>query len=254
MEYWEKWLEYAENDLKASRLLYDNKDYRNAIYHLQQSEEKLSKAFLAKNTSIMTDKTAITFGHAWHEVLAKLVLGLNIYSKIDLNQPSKEFLELNSRKTDPNPSNEEVVELCSEISKKINDIDNPSPELQKALNESGDKYKDTFSIPAIENELKHVNDNPTFKHFIPGKLNDNIIKEKLKEYESNKGDISEYVNKMIPKFLFLIPMMMLSSLLVSHEKYARYPSEIDYEKHAIKTNYEKVYYILETLINNVKKS
>lgn len=249
MEYWEKWLEYAENDLKASRLLYDNRDYRNAIYHLQQAEEKLSKAFLAKNNTITADKTAKTFGHAWHEVLAELSLSLDPYLKY-LNQTSKEFLEHISRKIDPNPSNEEVVELCDEISKEISEIENPSPELQKTLKELGDKY---ISRSAIENALKHAIGDPAFKRFISERLNDNMIKAKLKEYESKKGDISEHANKMIPGLLFFIPMMALSSLLVSHESYARYPSEIDYEKHAIKTNYEKVSDILETLINDVKK-
>ncbi len=44
-----KWILFAENDLKASEILYDKNDfqfYHIIIFHTQQAVEKMIKAFL----------------------------------------------------------------------------------------------------------------------------------------------------------------------------------------------------------------
>jgi len=41
-----KWLEFASDDLEVAEVLYSNKRYRSAIFHLQQASEKLAKGIL----------------------------------------------------------------------------------------------------------------------------------------------------------------------------------------------------------------
>lgn len=61
----------AKDDFAISKILYNAKEYPNAIYHLQQAIEKLSKAFGLLNGFIDTD----TFEKKYHTTLKK-------YSKI----------------------------------------------------------------------------------------------------------------------------------------------------------------------------
>jgi HEPN domain-containing protein len=41
-----RWLEFAHEDLETAKVLYNNKRYRPAIFHLQQASEKLAKGIL----------------------------------------------------------------------------------------------------------------------------------------------------------------------------------------------------------------
>lgn len=52
-----EWLSASAKDLEAARLLYDNKLFANCLYHLQQSNEKLTKALLL-SIGILTPKRA----------------------------------------------------------------------------------------------------------------------------------------------------------------------------------------------------
>jgi HEPN domain-containing protein len=55
---WPEWLESSGKDLEASKLLFEAKIYPQALYHLQQANEKLAKALLLK-TGILAPQRAL---------------------------------------------------------------------------------------------------------------------------------------------------------------------------------------------------
>ncbi len=76
-------MECAGNDLKASKTLYSTGDYPNAIFHLQQSVEKATKAYALSIGLFKVDELK-GVGHDTPEVFLKLLAKKGILQSIDM--------------------------------------------------------------------------------------------------------------------------------------------------------------------------
>ena len=57
----DNWLIHSQKDLESANVLYENKLYSQALYHAQQSNEKLVKALLLQIGVLKTDITPDNF-------------------------------------------------------------------------------------------------------------------------------------------------------------------------------------------------
>ncbi len=61
----------AKADLRIAKLLHDNSEFPNSIYHFQQAVEKLSKAFGLKNNFIESKNIESKISHRSEKVFTK---------------------------------------------------------------------------------------------------------------------------------------------------------------------------------------
>lgn len=98
------WIDVSISDLKASQLLYENKQFWTSYYHFQQSTEKANKAF-ALLTDQLTEKEFFEIGHE----------PLKIYSKMIINHKNDVNRLIQALELYPEVAEHEVVSLTKHI-------------------------------------------------------------------------------------------------------------------------------------------
>ncbi|MEM0143759.1 MAG: HEPN domain-containing protein [Candidatus Parvarchaeum sp.] len=212
MEYWEELLDYANNDLNASELLYENNDYRNAIYHLQQANEKTAKSCLVKMGMIKNDEVASKFGHAWHRTLTTLVQKIISQVPIVLNTSEAELIKFLSGKANPSPANEEIIELCKYLQQFIEQVSNPNSNTKNEINQKLDneEYKNIFSEQNILKLFDNFSDSQLWYQFSPKEAKEpvkSLSEAQKKEYikkvlEEKGGNLYDYTKKIYLVFIY----------------------------------------------------
>jgi len=241
-KYAETWLNIASEDLASSKILYTNENYSQAIYLLQQCNEKLSKAILIQMGFIRTENESEKqrilrsilkvnlseqdFGHRWHK---KLITLLEDILKVSMSFES--ISELVPKK--PNEplfftNNFPDFKQRIDAAKKVNTNPDPSfDELAKTiefchlrLRESVDNER---AFMKIISELKLPNVDPIIADVesLFGIRLKKSRKDKLKKALQDPG--SALKNSILYSQIVTI-LAILSIYLVDHEEYARYPS------------------------------
>ena len=115
----ENWLSESRIDLKCANLLYRNKIFSRALYHLQQSNEKLAKGLLI-SIGFLTPKMARK------DLAIKSILGFRPKEPISYGHRILHSLLSDLKKTAP--TIEEVIEFIENLTKSWN-FENVKPKI-----------------------------------------------------------------------------------------------------------------------------
>jgi len=244
-------LECTKRDMNASKLLYKEKDYPNAVYHLQQATEKLAKAYFMlfplssyseiRQISHTTPKVFLQFlSKTWAKSL--------IYRLKSL-LPSVDFGAL-----------DEVPGIMKTISKTQTQV-----EIARLSEEQIKEFlKITDSISPAKTELSFEailrNQGMTIEEI--GKVaqeilqNENVSGETYKGLDL-KGLIRDAGDKMIRSVYFSVTLYVLAVITFPHERFTRYPDgDVKPAEYAssfgIVTQFEEIVYKLEEVFKHAE--
>ncbi len=247
----------AEKDLKSSLVLYKQKDYSNAVYLLQQSTEKLSKAcamnFLSmnsdsvKNTSHNTPKIYLNLfqNQQIKELIEKLA---DIFPQIDIKplDTIKERIEsVGKKETKVKYAKMSTTELTIllDTCDKLMEID-----IKESFTDSLKKQYGTNLNTLLDDVISSV------LTFFP-EIDDHSEEIELKKHvEENMGIVFDPLNNMI---VTILPLYILGIIMYSHESFTRYPEEpisnLDYNNEfGIVKVFKRVWDIEEELLIKLK--
>ncbi len=190
----------AEQDIEATKLLFSNKSYPLAVYHLQQATEKLAKAY-ALSLNFITEKELREISHKSPVAFIKAINNTWMKSYLDVlknvNQNintdtaplqkviNEDYLEL--AKT----PKEGVVAFCKIIESARNGLN--IPQMKTQINAFLDVFSESFENAELTSRLE------TVKSQIDQKLNaDNILS--------------------------FAALYLFSAVTFPHEAYTRYPN------------------------------
>jgi hypothetical protein len=244
-------LECARMDINASKLLYREKDYSNAVYHLQQATEKLAKAYFMLFPSssydeiraiqhttprvfldFMSKSKAKPLIYRLKSLLPSIDFGdldeiLDIVKTIKKSQTQVEIARL---------SNKEIKELL-----KIPDLILPS----KGENGFEDILRDLgMTVEEIEEVVrKEAQSENTYAQALTG--------------PSLKNKINNAGNHMIRLMYYFITLYVLAIITFPHESFTRYPDKevkpAEYAKGlGIVTEFEEVVRRLEEVFKHTQ--
>jgi HEPN domain-containing protein len=86
-EYSKETFSIAKDDLIDARRLYENERYNNALYHLQQSVEKIAKS-IAIESGVISKKDALNISHRTFDIFKLIRKNVTKFFS------SKEFMKL----------------------------------------------------------------------------------------------------------------------------------------------------------------
>lgn len=231
------WLEVSQEDLKASKLLFDNKLYPQSIFYYQQAVEKLIKYFGLKN-NIIQEKETRRVSHASSKIFKKAIKQL--HQHIPLNSDvDKDFVTMKEFITS-NPE-EIVVPKVIEL-------------IQNAYEQKNKSPYDIGNIETLEDFYKIAKrwypDDPNVEKCNLSS-NDEILRPYLnKIFQSAKK--RHYSYSVTIKILFI-----LNTLTETVVGKVRYPKEEDgmnpsdiYNNH--NPLVQSLPYFFETLENNIE--
>ncbi|MDX2190781.1 MAG: HEPN domain-containing protein [Bacteroidota bacterium] len=231
----EIWLDIAESDLKASRILYENKQYRTSYFFFQQASEKANKAY-ALISNQLTDSQFEDIGHKQFKIHRNLieVQKRKVAFLLSNNIPELPFNKKRS-KIDLNKQKEMLNEGVSYIDS-LNNLDLvniSSVELNKLINEIKKNIPKEIVLP--------VNIGTHFEHSfqVLNEWLNQIDNDKVAEYQkniselSNNKDLKEFLIKLFPIVLkkmgdisfVLIVLLSCAYITNQHVSKTRYPEQ-----------------------------
>ena len=238
----EEFLKIAEKDLKATKILYENKLYAQALFYFEQSVEKANKV-LALTSNKYSEKDMINFNHDVTRIYKDIIieqkrryenLSRNLNQISELN--STEFvknLDIESTKKEL----EESLRNLAEIQTERDDlVFIPTGEIQDILTKMSENEKEIKdSIKSVKNFRLTENNwdemkNDLFKQF-ENPNNINFTSSLKKEMDDSKLTIQELENGIKKMYLQMIHLMSVLSYL--------YPLGILTLPHAVITRYPK---------------
>ncbi|NMG83553.1 MAG: HEPN domain-containing protein [Methanosarcinales archaeon] len=237
----EEYLKIAKKDLKATKILYENKLYAQALFYFEQSVEKANKV-LALTSNKYSEKDMINFNHDVTRIYKDNIIeqkrryenlsrNLNQISELKNTEFVKNF-DIESRKKEC----EEFLRNLAEIQTERNDLIFISTwEIRDILTEISENDKEIKdSIKSVSNFRLTENDweemkNDIFKQF-ENPNNNNLASSLQKEMDDSKLSIQELETGLKKMYLQMIHLMSVSSYLyhlgiltLPHAVIARYP-------------------------------
>jgi len=224
---------YSVADLKDAKALLEIKSYPSAIYHFQQSVEKLAKAYSLVGGIIPFDQFKSKVGHQSHKIFRKQ--SQNFKEDIDKAVILKDALpEFFAFEGSEEINWQDYQKSVAKSTKRIQHLD--SWEFHELSNEDIDYFLQEAKQLITEN-LKV--DEKEFLRQLPDKLKTyfNGIKKhnptEINEFISNLdkpnfveviGLLSLYQVKSIPNCMFVYySLFILSLITASHQETTRYP-------------------------------
>ncbi|AAT42665.1 HEPN domain-containing protein [Picrophilus oshimae] len=244
----------ADDDLKASKLLYENKLYANSIYHLQQAIEKMIKAQALKFFPL--DYKSITkTSHNSPEIYFRLLkvkpfeLMLRAASTIipnldvaSLDTIDQSIIDLKNDKTKleianlPSKAINALLIICSIFIELYGNLD--TSEILKGF--YGDNFKSSI-LDITKNLISDLG--------MDSELNDVNFEDIFDETIEDTN-----IAKMI---LITIPLYILGIIVYPHEAFTRYPGKLmgpenyNLELGIVQT-YPKIYEMSEIILKRLK--
>ncbi len=263
-----EWFKKAQSDLQAAELLRKAKNYNNAVFHLQQADEKIAKGILydlglmSENKDIVVESTifyralfkdskfqlptAIDYSHDWHVTLANLLKRMVEVVK------NSNYLPINS-------DNFKVLEELNKEYKEINE-----QELRKKIfeakaisnmqglvktNDLTGAVKIDLSMKSEKKDIKIPSQNIDLSKLIPGAIEEST-KVKPNITITQKQVLNGLSGDLLIKFFYLVALALIIEILYPHEQLSRYPSkEIYDENNLLVINFSEIEDILTTILN-----
>jgi hypothetical protein len=243
----QEWFKTAIQDLEAAQILFLNKKYQQAIFYLQQANEKVSKGLLIrigflpeykeseyekelKKVIGIYPSTPRIYGHAWHTNLLKVLEVL--LNAVDSLTSSIMKIKFTDRKTVSNIQQfrKSIPSWRAKLNRARKVKPNPNPSLQeieavvKACNQMlnssiAAQHRVIEKVGKIKLPDKNAVIASVEKHF--GMKLDQETFEKLNEVVSRKP--AEIVKNVVTLPETLIVLALLNTYLLPHEYISRYP-------------------------------
>ena len=224
---------YAESDLSDAIILYDAGSYPSSIYHLQQSVEKLAKAYSIVNDIIPFEGFKSKIGHHPHKVFRKQAQ--NFKEKVDKAVILKDvFPEFFNFQENHNVDWKEYQKSVTKSTKIIQHLDTwdfhelTNREIDFFLGEvrkiegwtlNIDKEKFLRGVP--EKIKSYTNG---IKKYDSKEINELVLQSENPEFLNIVGKIALYQTELIPSATSLCYSLLILSLITSsHEETTRYP-------------------------------
>lgn len=223
-------LKLSKDDLLACKILCNNDILHFAVYHLQQSVEKLAKAYGLASGYISINKLR-SDGHVTPYVFIKLLQEDFLQKLLEVFENVHEFNEIKISKLKKLFSKEKTLEEIALFNKKI--IDNwleVGKNIRKNLKEKGNEIKST--IEKIDKEV--------------WKISQLTLKEKEKIHELLT---SLNIPLLLEVVSNLIMLYILSVITFPHSSFTRYP-----DGNVKPTHYKKGLGIVDCLDEIVKET
>jgi len=198
-----EFLELSKKDISISKYLYDKKDFSNSVYHLQQSVEKLTKAFglafFMLNKNDFKGKKGVS-----HKTPLAFVKMLNVKWVEPYISLMKSFYP--NLKTDTKELEEIIHKKKYELAK-LNEN-----EIRNFLN--------------LAKNIKHKLEDKDVKRQITNII-DNILSSSLLPETSKESKALHFLrnNFKIDFVISFISLYLLSVITYPHFSYTRYPDE-----------------------------
>lgn len=253
-----EWFDRAEKDINSSKLLYKNKDFGNAIFHLQQATEKIAKGYLLYLNLLKEPETnpkvtqyfknlpsSITippaggrdgYGHEWHEKFVDLINAMLHPYKDKL--PAASFVAFS-----------EITEKASKLSALADTqlIDWSINTTEQIVMLSKLRASDILKLAK------------SYGTEIDASNLEEIKKQSLAAAGLDKNTQIDENSVSLGKLFTLIGLLILNSVLSPHESLSRYPTDdikINYDKNLpiikkFAVFYEKINYFEEFLKKTV---
>ena len=223
-----KFTEFAENDINSAKILYTNKIYPTAIYHLQQSVEKLVKAYMIYY-SILNHKNLKSVSHdspkAFLKLIEKFEPALNPVLSIaekfhspNLNIQKISKTDIHTFEKLINKSKKQIVKMePDKIKNMIIVADEISNILNKQINYDDIKCKMLEFLSNFKAELCDIEDSV--------EINDKNI-EAIDIIETSIEDFE--IGSFKDLYSYLPTLYILSVITYPHATFSRYPNEFEY--------------------------
>jgi HEPN domain-containing protein len=175
----EAFFEISQKDLKASKLLFKNKLYPQAVFYLQQSVEKATKSFGILNEIITLEEARYDVGHDSLKIYKKMMKSL---------QKEMEYFEEIINKNPRLGKNKIVEDITSNFSSK---------KMREYLNSLNDMdNKRVYNFPSkkdIESSIKLLDiiESKLGKSSLPSILTKQKLEESVKNMEEPLDTFSE---------------------------------------------------------------
>jgi len=239
----EEFLKIAKKDLEATKILYENKLYAQAIFYFEQSVEKANKGF-ALTSNKYSEKDMLDFNHDVTRIYKDNIIeqkrryenlsrNLNQISELNNTEFVKNF-DIESKKKEC----EESLRNLAEIQTGRNDlifistweIRDILTEISENDKEMKDSIKSVSNFRLTENDWEEMK-NDIFKQF-ENPNNNNFASSLQKEMDDSKLNIQELETGIKKMYLQMIHLMSvffylypLGILTLPHAVIARYPKE-----------------------------
>ena len=286
----EAFFEISQKDLEASKLLFKNKLYPQAVFYLQQSVEKATKSFGILDNIITLKEAKQVIGHDSLKIYKKILDGLLkdmkdfekiVHGHFQLSKTKivgKMFFKFNSKTISKYLNSltniDELRAYSFSLTKDVGSLVkflNELAELEldnlvKFLNELGELELNRPSLPSIptEQELKEFKKDMEELLNVFSKLNSEIVNQvknrvnKLLDPDS-KGEILGIGKFLMDLFYIPFSLFLLSYLLPCfHAVNTRYPDEkgqnpreIYNEKHPLIQFYDDLVKIMEKTLSKM---
>jgi len=248
-----EWFKTAAEDLEAARILYQGQKYQQAIFYLQQANEKVSKGLLIRigflpeyqeTTKVRELRRAVgvypstprIYGHAWHRNLFRVLEGF--IGSTDSLTRSMVRMKLGDKR---------IVRSIREFRKSIPDLEsrlntakkvktNPNPSLReidgvvRTCNQLLDSSAEAEQKAAeAMKKIKFPDRNllvASIEKYFGTKLDQETLEKVNKIYGMNP---SELVKNVYALAVTLLVLAVLNTYLLPHEHISRYPdSNMDF--------------------------
>ena len=164
------WIEISEEDLQASKLLFNNQLYPQSIFYFQQAVEKLIKYFGLKN-DIIQEKETLKVSHISSKIFKKAIKQISPH--VNLNLDIDEDFEKMNKFITTNPLDIVIPKVIEEI--------------QNAYQQKNRSPYDLSKINTLEEFYEIA------KKWYPNDLN-------VEEFKLSSNDKKPYLNKIFHNF------------------------------------------------------
>lgn len=221
---------FAEDDINSAKILYTNKIYPTAIYHLQQSVEKLVKAYMIYY-SILNHKNLKSVSHDSPKAFLKLIEKfqpalnpvLSIAEKfhtpnINIKKMSKTDIYTFEKLIDK--SKKQIVKMePDKIKKMVIVADEISNILNKQINYDDIKCKMLEVLSNLRAEFNDIEDSVEIK-------DENIEAIDIVETRIENFEIESFKDL----YSYLPTLYILSIITYPHATFSRYPNDFEYDE------------------------
>jgi len=241
------WLNAAEENLDAAKILFQYGKYRLAIFNLQQAGEIISKAIMMRVNLLITSeenelvkeirknmnipaKSAVGYGHNWQYKLLDVadgfidnlgdLSGYLISSRIPERRITDDLSEFQNNIPDYKKRIKVARTIKADFNPKIEELNEAILFCHKRLDISF-KVARKFKDKSIKNKM------PDKKHFI--KNTEKALEIRMDKDSLNIVDkvfsinIDEYAQRLTVFSQTLIILAIVNSYLLPHEQRSRYP-------------------------------
>lgn len=237
----EEYLKIAKKDLEATKILYENKLYAQALFYFEQSVEKANKGF-ALTSNKYSEKYMIKVNHDVTKIYKDIIIeqkrryenlsrNLNQISELNNTDFTKNF-DIESKKKECEESLRNLAEIQTERNNlnSILEIRHILEEIRVNNEEMKGLEKIVSNFRLTENNWKEMK-NDIFKLF-ENPDNNNLASSLQKEMDDSKLNIQELetgikkiylqIIQSISVYIYLYPLGILT---LTHAVITRYPKE-----------------------------